>query len=213
MKLAIFGGSGRTGQHLVRGALEQGYQVSALARTPEKLSGLVSPGDARLTVIRGDLSDAAAIEQVIAGVDAVISTLGPTSNQPTFEVSQGTRLILETMQRHGVRRIIISAGAGVGDPADSPRLFNHLINFLLKTTAKNVYLDMVKTVELVRASDLDWTVVRVPMLTDDPPKGQIRVGMVGDGMGPRITRADMADYLLQQVESRQQLHRAPAISN
>ena len=80
-------------------------------------------------------------------------------------------------------------------------------------SAKNVYLDMVKTVELVRASDLDWTVVRVPMLTDDPPKGQVRVGMVGDGMGPRITRADMAEYILQQVKSPQQLRRAPAISN
>jgi hypothetical protein len=72
---------------------------------------------------------------------------------------------------------------------------------------------MKKVVKMVRASDLDWTVVRLPMLTDDPKTGQVKVGYVGKGMGPRITRADAADFMLSQVEDKTYLHKSPAISN
>jgi hypothetical protein len=87
------------------------------------------------------------------------------------------------------------------------------MNVLLEITAKNVFEDMLKTVTLVRESGLDWTVVRVPMLTDDPASGRIKVGMVGKGMGPRISRADMAAFILEQVSSAKYIRKAPAISN
>jgi len=209
MKLAIFGATGRTGQHLLRQALEAGHQVTVLARDPAKLS----VQNERLTVVKGSLKDAGCVEQVVAGADVVLSALGPTNNQPTFEISQGTQLIINTMKKHGARRLVIAAGAGVGDPEDAPKLFNKLINVLLKTISKNVYEDMLKTVSLVRASDLEWTIVRVPMLTDDPKTGQLKIGMVGKGMGPRISRADMADFMLQQASTRQYVGKAPAISN
>lgn len=143
----------------------------------------------------------------------MISVLGPTSNEPVFAVSRGMQHILAVMQRQGTRRLVISAGAGVGDPQDAPGLFNHLMNFLLKTVAKNVYLDMQKTVDLVRASTLDWTVVRVPMLVDGSQTGSVKAGYVGKGMGPRITRADMAAFLLRQVEENGYVRQSPAISN
>jgi putative NADH-flavin reductase len=209
MKIAIFGGTGRTGKHLVEQALEQGHEVVMLARDPAKV-GLQHE---RLTVVQGSVMDDAAVEQVVRGADAVVSALGPASNAPTFEISQGTAKILAAMERAGARRLVISAGAGVGAPGDAPKLFNHLISFLLKVTAKNVYEDMVRTVDAVRSSKLDWTVVRVPMLTDDPRTGQVKVGMVGKGMGPRISRADMAEFMLQQVTSDAHLRQSPAISN
>jgi hypothetical protein len=121
--------------------------------------------------------------------------------------------IKTAMRNQNITRLIISAGAGVGDPNDEPKLVNHLINFLLKLMAKNVLADMKKVVKMVRASDLDWTVVRLPMLTDDPKTGQVKVGYVGKGMGPRITRADAADFMLSQVEDKTYLHKSPAISN
>ncbi len=213
MKLAIFGGTGRTGQHLVRQAIKAGYQVAALARNPEKFDTFSRFQNDPLMVIEGNITDPVCLDQVIRGAGAVISVLGPTSNEPTFEVSQGMELILAAMKQHGVKRIIISAGAGVGDPEDSPKLFNRLMNVLLKATAKNVYMDMLKTVDLVRSSGLEWTVVRAPMLTDDPKLGHVKVGMVGKGMGARISRADMADFILQQVNSSEQIGKAPAISN
>jgi len=209
MKIAIFGGTGRTGQHLVQEALSKGHQVVALARTPSKLS-VKNPS---LSVIQGDVTNAQAVEHTITGVEAVISVLGPTNNEPTFEVSQGMTNILAAMKKQGVRRLIISAGAGVGDPNDAPKLFNHVMNFLLKVMAKNVLADMSKVVELVRTSDLEWTVVRLPMLTDDPKTGNVKVGYVGKGMGSRIARTDIADFMLAQLSDKTYVRKSPAISN
>jgi hypothetical protein len=96
------------------------------------------------------------------------------------------------MKTHGVTRLVVSSGAGVGGEGDQPKLVNHLISFALRVAARHVLEDMTRTVHAVRGSDLDWTVVRVPMLTDDPSKGTVRVGRVGVNTGPRITRADLA---------------------
>ncbi len=182
MKLTIFGATGRTGHLLVEQALAAGHEVTAFARTPAKLGQT----NDRLRVVQGDLTNAAQIEAVIQGADAVLSVLGPSNNQATFEISRGTNLILSAMQKTGVRRLVISAGAGVHDPLDRPGAADKVIGALLKLTARNVYEDMMQAVAKVRASDLDWTIVRVPMLTDDPAKGDIKVGYLGGGVSARI---------------------------
>ena len=209
MKIAIFGSTGGTGQHLVEQALQRGHQVIAFARSPEKIG---ASGD-DLTIIQGDARDPENVEQAVAHAEAVISALGPTENKPTFTVTESTENILAAMQKYGVDRLVISAGAGVGDPKDEPKLFNKLINLLLKLFSRWVYEDMKRTVETVRASDVHWTIVRVPMLTDDQPKGEVQYGYVGKGMNARITRADMASAMLDLVESDDYMHQAPAISN
>lgn len=207
--VAIFGATGRAGQHLVRAALDGGYQVRALARDPSKLS----IDSDRLVVVQGSLKDADCVAEVVTAAGAVLSVLGPTSNEPTFAISQGMQTIIQAMKKSGARRLILSAGAGVGHPGDAPGLFNKLINVALKTTAKNVYEDMLRTVEAVRQSGLDWTVVRVPRLTDGPQSGQVRVGMVGKGTGTSLSRADMAAFMLAQVNDDRYVRQAPVISN
>jgi len=209
LRIAIFGASGRTGQHLVKQALAQDYAVTALVRTPAKF-GLQHP---QLMVVPGDIGDAAAVSQTVSGAQAVISVLGPTSNAAEFAISRGMQHIIAAMWQHDVRRLIVSIGAGVGDPADAPRLIHRLITWLLKIASKNVYQDMVKTAALVRASGLDWTIVRVPMLTDAPETGQIKTAYVGKGLGMRLTRGDMAKFMLTQIGDATYLRQAPAISN
>jgi len=209
MKLTIFGATGRTGHLLVEQALAAGHEVTAFVRTPAKLGQT----NDRLRVVQGDLTNAAQIEAAIHGADAVLSVLGPSNNQAPCEISRGMDLILAAMQKTGVRRLVISAGAGVHDPQDRPGAFDKAIGVLLKLTARNVYEDMVQAVAKVRASDLDWTIVRVPMLTDDPAKGDFKIGYLGGGIGPRISRADMAAFILKQAGDRTYLRQAPVISN
>ena len=209
MNLAVFGATGRTGRHVVEQALERGYEVMAFARSPQKLDAYRE----RVAIVEGDVQDADAVQEAIAGADAVISVLGPTENVPDYQVTRGTRHILDGMKQHGVERLIVSAGAGVSVPKDEPGLFNKLINVLLKLFSRHVYEDMKRVVATVRDSDVDWTIVRVPMLTDDAPQGDVKVGYVGKGMGPRLARADMASFILDQVEDDAYLHEAPAISN
>ena len=209
MKLTIFGATGRTGQHLLAMALEAGHDVTALVRSPAKLS----PAGAHLTVVQGDITNAAQVDRAVAGSEAVISVLGPASNKPEFTVSRGMEHIIAAMEKHGPRRLVVSAGAGVPDPHDEPKLFDKIIGFLLRTFSGNVYEDMLRMVTAVRHSDLDWTIVRVPMLTDNPPQGSIKVAYVGKGLGSRITRADMAAFMLQQLQDDSYIQQAPAISN
>jgi putative NADH-flavin reductase len=209
MKLAIFGASGRTGQHVVEQALAAGHEVVAFARTPSKL-GIQHE---RLSTVQGDVADPAAVEKAVAGVDAVVSVLGPNDNSPEMKVSKGTVHILAAMKKHGVHRLVASAGAGILDANDSPTFLNKFIGWLVKTTSRNVYKDMRQTVNLIRNSDRQWTLVRVPMLTDKPKTGRTKASWVGKGMGMQLTRADMADFMLRQVADATYVRQAPAVSN
>ncbi|MDZ4669253.1 MAG: SDR family oxidoreductase [Phototrophicales bacterium] len=209
MKIAIFGGTGKTGKHLVLEALNAGHDVTILARTPSKL-GIEHPA---LQIIQGDLANVSAIETTIAGADVVMSVLGPTPKQTPFAISTGITNILTAMKKHGVNRLVISAGAGVGDPNDKPKFVDRLAKVALKTLSKQAYEDMNRVVEIIKASDVQWTVIRVPMLTDQPKKNKIRMGYLGGDVGIRLSRADMAEFMLHKGLDKAHLHKAPVISN
>ncbi|MFO7678849.1 MAG: NAD(P)H-binding protein, partial [Chloroflexota bacterium] len=103
MKLTIFGATGGTGQELVRLALAEGHDVVAYVRTPAKLTVTHE----RLRVVQGEMSEAAKISQAVAGADAVLSALGPTSNKPERPLTQGMQHIVASMKEEGVRRLIV----------------------------------------------------------------------------------------------------------
>ena len=209
MQLAIFGGTGKTGRLVVEQALAAGQHVTVLARNPAKLT----TQNPNLRIVQGDVQDPAQVLAAITGADAVISALGPTSNKPLFEVSKGMNNIIAAMRQAGVKRLIVTAGAGVREEMDQPKLADKLIVRALKLFNGNVYSDMLRVVEQVKASGLDWTVVRAPMLTDDPATGHVRAGGVGKDIGTRLSRADFAAFLLAQVNNPQWVGKAPAISN
>ena len=208
MKVAVFGADGRTGTYVVDDLLESDHEVVAYVRSPERLKR----DHRHLRIIEGTLTEPNAIDLAISEVDAVISVLGPSSNEAVFEISSGMERIISSMKNHGVRRLIVTAGAGVSDPDDRPTIMSKFMNWLVQMLIKIVYEDMVRTVEIVRASGLDWTIVRVPMLTDHPKAGEVKVAWVGKGMGRQVTRADLAEFLVQQIEDHTYLQKAPVIS-
>ena len=210
MQLTIFGASGGAGQQLVAQALADGYPVTVLARNPDKLGQLRE----RLNVVVGDVRDAGAVAQAVAGSQAVLSVLGPTSNTPEFAVSRGMDHILAAMTAHGVRRLIVSIGAGVRDPLDQPTAVHAFFGGLVKLLSRHAYEDMLRVNDTLRASTgIDWTIVRVPRLTDGPRTGVIKPGYVGKDLGTQLTRADMAAFMLSQLTDLTYVGRAPAISN
>jgi putative NADH-flavin reductase len=209
MKIAIFGATGKTGQHLVQQALDAGHEVQALVRTPGKLS-IQHP---KLKVIQGDIQQYDCVREAVTGVDAVVSALGPTSNTPDYIISKGQANILRAMRETGVERLVISAGAGVGDPHDQPKLVDRFFKTLLNLVSKHAVEDMRRVVDAVRTSDRDWTVVRVPMLTEEPAKGTLRIGYLGADVGVRLSRADMAAFMLKQIDAATWRGKAPVISN
>ncbi|KAI9008619.1 NmrA family protein [Hyaloraphidium curvatum] len=210
MRLAIFGGTGKTGRLVVERALAAGHEVRMLARSPDK----VALKDPRLTVVAGQLSDWERVAETVRGTDVVISALGPTHNKPTFDVSAGMANIVAAMKQEGVKRIVATAGAGVPDPGDKPGWMDAVVVFMLKRLQGNLLADVTKAVEILRGSGLDYTVLRAPMLTDDAPTGSVRLGAVGKDIGVKLTRGDFAAELFKQaVEKSSWIGKAPGISN
>ncbi len=208
MRLAIFGATGRTGIPLVQQALEAGHSVVALVRTPARMP----IQHERLQLIQGDATQAADVEKVVQGADAVISVLGQNRESPRDLQTASIRTIIAAMQKYQVRRLVSLTGAGVDAPRDRPGFSNHLIKFALKTLSGHVLRDGQQHAQVIAASDLDWVIVRGPMLTEGPRTGKYRVGWVGVNTGSRIARADLADFLLKQVTDDTYIHQMPMVS-
>ena len=210
MKIVVFGASGNTGKQLVEQALAAGYEVVAYARNPSKLN----ISHEHLTVINGELSDAALIETAVKGTDAVLSALGPRGGSKNKPLTQGMRNIIAAMNNQGVRRLIMTSTLSAKDSKDKPDFRTKAMVNLVKTTMHAAYEDIVSVAETVRASDLEWTIVRLAILNNKPKSGKVKVGYVGSGeVGTQISRADIADFMLKQIEDTKYLREAPAISN
>jgi putative NADH-flavin reductase len=209
VKLVIFGATGGTGQQLVDQSLAAGHEVVAFVRDPAKL-------DIRhehLMIVQGDVTDPAAVERAIAGVDAVISALNTRRNAKGRPITVGTRHILAAMKKHGVRRLVFSAAPSARDPQDTPDLRYRMMISLVRLVARSAYEDMVDSVQAVRASDTDWTIVRLAFPTDGPATGWVRAGFVNKETGTRISRADAAAFMLREMQQAAYLRQAPVISN
>jgi nucleoside-diphosphate-sugar epimerase len=204
VKLAIFGATGGTGKLLVEQALDSGYEVVVLVRDPTQLTAKHQ----HLTVVSGDVTDSAVVGRVVAGAEAIISVLGPRANNKGKPITLGTQNILAAMKKHGVRRIILSSTPSAFDPDDVPDLRFKLAIGMIRLVARFAYEDIVSTARAIRESDRDWTIVRVSMLSNAR-----KTGIVSRDMGMHITRADLAEFLLKQVQDTKYLRQAPAISN
>ena len=208
MKIVVFGASRGVGINVVEQALQAGHSVTAFVRSPEtfKLQ------HANLIVFKGDAMDASAVEQAIAGQEAVISALGPTRPPVPHMMETSAKNIVAGMKKHGVKRLVSTTGAGVRQPEDQPKFIDHFFGFLLNILAKDVVLDSAANVRVIQSSDLDWTVVRYPRLVDGERKGIYRIGYVGKDSGTQITRADGADFVLRELVEKKWLRKLPVVS-
>jgi putative NADH-flavin reductase len=207
--IAVFGGTGKTGRRVVDRALAKGWSERVLARDPARLATT----DDRLRVIQGDVLDASAVENTVAGSDAVLSMIGHVKGSPENLQAEGTRLMVEAMKQHGVSRIITLTGGGLrADGRDEPKLPDRIIRGLLKLLSPKILADSEAHLEVLEASGLDWTVVRGPRLTEAPGTGAFGVGWVGGDSTTKISRDDLADFLLTQIDDRQYLRELPFIS-
>jgi putative NADH-flavin reductase len=209
MKLFILGATGPTGLQIVRQALAQGHQVTAFVRDPARLPYT----DKNLGVATGSLpGDARALEQALRGHDAVISSLGLHNALKAHHFSENNmRMLVPAMQKQGVRRLIIVSANGVGDTRTHSPLLPRLMYRLLLT---DIFADKQAGEALVRASSLDWTIAYPTLLTNGPRTGNYRAAERLELKGmPRISRADVADFVLRQLDDRAFLKKGAVISN
>lgn len=205
MHIALFGATGGTGYQITLQALAEGHLVTALVRGRSNL-GVEHP---HLKVVAGDVLNAEDVTRTVAGADAVIVSLGKTAHNPENVVSQGTDNIISAMQSHGPRRLVVITSLGVGDSRKQVPLSFRLI---AATALRGVMRDKQKQEELVRTSDLDWTIVRPGGLTDAPATGDYVAGVDQSIVAGQVARADVAAFVLKQLQDKTYLNATPAIT-
>ena len=208
MRIVIFGAAGTTGRALVTQALAQGHQVTAFVRTPAKFD----VKHAGLKVVQGDVADAAAVERALSGQDAVLCALGAaTPLRRDQTIVSGVDNIVRVMERGGPRRLIYLSFLGVRGGREQLSLIGRYI--VAPLILRNVVTDHEAKENIITQSGLDWTIVRPPRLTNGPHTGAYRHG--GDikaaSVIPMISRADVADFMLRQLDDRAYLRKALAV--
>jgi putative NADH-flavin reductase len=208
--LAVFGASGKTGRFVVEQALKKGYAVRALVRDPSR----VAKSGPQFQVIQGDATNSANVEETIKGSDAVISVIGGAKNSPPDIKLLSAKYILAAMSKQGVKRFLRLASAPLGVPGEGDRasLGQKLMAGMIKSMMKAMVEDELKSAELIRSSAVEWTLVRAPMLNDNPGKSDCKVGALGS-VGNKVSRETVAIFMLNEVEKGQYMRKSPLVSD
>jgi putative NADH-flavin reductase len=221
MKLTIVGATGGIGSQLLTQAVAAGDEVTAVVRNPKRLT------DASVRVVTADLSaaDPANLQSAVDGADAVLSGLGARSAAEAGVASRGTRALVQAMQATGVRRIVVVSAASVGTvpspgrpnpPRHNPGdgfFMRHLAAPLAKAAFRRHYADLALMEDVLRESDLDWTVSRPPRLLDGRLRRKYRTAY-GQNVraGMFISRADVAHHMLDVLDRPETFHRVIGIA-
>ena len=196
MKLIVFGATGGTGKQVVEQALRAGHEVTVVVRNPATFP----VQHLKLIIRQGDVLQPVDFAQLLAGADAVISCLGSHGRKPTTVYSAGVTRIAQAMRKVGVTRIICLSSVGVVIPPRSSLLVKLVTKYVLQPLFKYLYEDMLLMEAVLRESDLDWTVIRPPQLTDTKCTGHYRTTINEPIRNPsKISRADLADYIVNHL--------------
>jgi nucleoside-diphosphate-sugar epimerase len=209
MRLAVFGATGGTGRALVEQALTIGHEVTAFARSPDRLGLGAHP---RLRTVVGDALDGRGVDDAVRDQDAVLSALGTRPWRHQDICSAGTTHIVAAMRARGVRRLIALSSLGVGD---SRGRMSRLARAGATLVLRHALEDKHRMETMLRdgdGRDLDWVVVRPAVLLDATPRAHWRVADDGTVTGGCIGRADVAAFMLEQLDCDIWLRRAPVLA-
>lgn len=206
MRILVIGATGRTGKAVVERALAAGHQVTALSRD----AGGAHAPDVRVVV--GDATDARVIGEAVHGQNAVVDTIGgKTPYKATTLEASVAKAVIGAMERNGVRRLVTTSMIGVGESKANATIYEGL---LVATFLRGADKDKAEMEAAVKASSLQWVIVRPAILTDDPPTGRVHVFSAETGEKARsISRADLAAFMVEQLSTDEHLHKAVAVAS
>jgi putative NADH-flavin reductase len=206
--LAILGGTGSVGREVVRQAVMAGHAVNLLSRSRARVSALNQP----VTFIDGDATDAATVDRAIAPADAVISTLGHTRGGPSSLLQMAATHAVAAMERHDVQRIVALSNLSVRSPQDNLTTRQQWTSAFARLSMRSVQADHKAQARVLMDSELEWTIVRTPLLVDRGIGGKYRVGALDATTGAQMGRADLAAFLLACAVEGRYVHQMPVVS-
>ncbi|KAJ3782339.1 NAD-P-binding protein [Lentinula aff. detonsa] len=222
MRVLVLGATGPVGISLCREILSsvQDPSLVLFVRSPQKIPNDLS-SDNRVTVITGQLTDTESLAKAIEGVDAVCSALGPSVKKGPFHPSgeplaHAYESVIDVMRKHGVKRLFALGTASIPAPEDKTDIKFAVLVTGISTFARNAYKDVVAIGEIIsKQDDLDWIIVRVPLLSDKPNRDVI-AGFIGDGkINTGLTRIGFAVFVVAQLNDNESIwiRKAPMICN
>ncbi|WP_445488989.1 NAD(P)-dependent oxidoreductase [Niallia sp. 03133] len=206
--VAIIGGTGKVGQHLAKKALENGFKVRMLVRNPNKFKKY----DDRIELICGDAQDEKAVHLLLKGCDTVINTLGQPVKEEKPIYSSVTSSILNKMSDLGIKRYIGVTGGSLTIPGDNKTFINKVGAKIFEILFSNMMTDKKRELSILQNSDIEWTLVRLPFVMEGSETGKIKEDLK-DMPGRKIMNADIAEYLIDQINKKEYIRKTPFISN
>ena len=215
-KIAIIGGGGRTGKYLVDQLLNQGFHLKLLLRNPEAFQQNFPEASPSLEIVKGDVLDYNIVQQLMEGCDAMISTVGQRKDEPLV-ASHATSNILKAMgENRGevpfAKRYILVAGLNVDTPFDKKGPETIMATEWMKTNFPLIHDDRQKAYHILAQSDIRWTLVRVPFIEFIDKRSEIGVSLE-DSPGKKISAADIAGFLMDQMNDTTYIRKSPFIAN
>jgi putative NADH-flavin reductase len=207
IKIAVLGGGGRTGKYLVTQLLSQGYNLKLLLRNPANFQ-IESPS---IEIIQGDAIEPGAVRSLVEGCQAIISTIGQRKDEPLV-ASQATTNVLKAMVESGIQRYILVAGLNVDTPLDRKGPETTMATEWMKTNFPLIHADRQKAYSILSTSDVNWTLVRVPFIEFSDARGETIVSLE-DCKGSKISAADIAGFLIEQLNDDTYIRKSPFITN
>ncbi len=211
MKVAILGSTGFTGKILIHKAVAAGYKVKTLARNPEKLEDLSD----KIEIIQGSVFNPSAVEATIEGTEAVLSTIGPPQRNPGNPelYEKAMKDIVRILDKHGIKRYIhIGGAAHKGGENEIWNFKRKFLRLFLNIFGKQILVAKHLEWEVLKLSDLDWTLIRPPRIANEAASGNTTVDEK-NLRNLKVSVEDLTDFILLQISSKEWIRKAPLISS
>ena len=211
MRITVFGATGGIGHWVVKFALDKGYEVTAFVRNPNK----IKTKDSHLTIFQGQITDYKDIKKAVAGSDAVINALGLSMSPfaKDFPAVEANKLIIEAMKAEGVMRYIAWGTPSVHADGDEKSYITVVPSIMAGIFLRRAKKAMVEIARDVEKSGLEWTIVRFMAPKDTAHTGKVKISFGKEKLNFNISRADIADFMLRQVNLKEYIHRMPIIGS
>jgi putative NADH-flavin reductase len=204
MRIAMFGATGVVGSAVLQLAVDRGHDVRVLARSPQR----VRPPDVDIVV--GDVLDPDLVAKTLVGCAGVVSTLGGFGDAASIDA--GTSNIMAAMREADIRRLVVMQGFHIPFPGDPRNPGARFIDAMLRLRSPSLVASSHRLGELLRScEDLDWTLVRAPLVKPGPPTGQREHGLLRLGPRSHVTTGDLAEEILETLVRAGTLPRAPMV--
>lgn len=206
-KIAVIGGTGKSGQYLVKNLLEKGHSLKLLVRHPENFT----IQNSLIEMVKGDVRDEAAVRSLIEGTDIVMSTLGQPKGEKSI-FSDAAKNIIGAMNHYGISRYIVTTGLSVNTASDQKNERVKMATDWMYQNYPETTADKQKEYELLMESSLDWTLVRLPLIHLAEESFKTETSLT-DCKGESISATDLAEFMASQIENSEYIRKSPFLYN